>query len=98
MKRRLVFYPTLFKDIVIPPTTKSKVGTLTAFYSHGVGGFDLRPFFVRDFRKMIAEHQLDLIYRQIRVGREKSICICASIAKGGGNNSVTYIVELYNKD
>lgn len=47
---------------------------------------------------MIAEHQLDLIYRQIRGGREKSICICASIAKGGGNNSVTYIVELYNTD
>ena len=38
MKRRLVFYPTLFKDIVVhPPTTRSKVGTLTAFYSHGVG-------------------------------------------------------------
>ena len=44
MKRRLVFYPTLFKDIVVHPPTRSKVGTLTAFYSHGVGGFDLRPF------------------------------------------------------
>ena len=51
MKRRLVFYPTLFKDIVIPPTTKSKVGTLTAFYSHDVGGFDLRPFVLEIFEK-----------------------------------------------
>lgn len=47
---------------------------------------------------MTAEHQLELIYRQIRGGKDKAICICASIAKGGGNNSVTYIVELYNKD
>lgn len=52
-----------------------------------------------NFRKdMTARHQLDLIYRQIRGGKDKAICICASIAKGGGNNSVTYIVELYNKD
>ncbi len=48
--------------------------------------------------KMTAEHQLDLISRQIRGGKDKAICICATIAKGGGNNSVTYIVELYNTD
>lgn len=51
MKRRQVFYPTLFKDIVVPPTTRSKVGTLTAFYSHGVGGFDLRPFVLEILEK-----------------------------------------------
>lgn len=51
MKRRQVFYPTLFKDIVVPPTTRGKVGTLTAFYSHGVGGFDLRPFVLEILEK-----------------------------------------------
>lgn len=53
MKRRQVFYPTLFKDIVVPPTTRSKVGTLTAFYSHGVGGFDLRPFVLEILEKRL---------------------------------------------
>ena len=47
---------------------------------------------------MTAEHQLDLISKQIRSGKDKAICIYATIAKGGGNNSVTYIVELYNTD
>lgn len=47
---------------------------------------------------MTAEHQLDLISKRIRSGKDKAICICATIAKGGGNNSVTYIVELYNTD
>ena len=47
---------------------------------------------------MTAKHQLDLISRQIRGGKDKAICIFATIAKGGGNNSVTYIVELYNTD
>lgn len=48
---------------------------------------------------MTAKHQLDLISRQIKGGgKDKAICICATIAKGGGNNSVTYIVELYNTD
>lgn len=44
---------------------------------------------------MTAEHQLDLISRG---SKDKAICICATIAKGGGNDSVTYIVELYNFD
>lgn len=44
MKYRLVFYPTLYKDVVIHTPPRDKIGTLTAFYSHGVGGFDLRPF------------------------------------------------------
>ena len=44
MKNRLVFYPTLYKSIVIHTPPSTKIGTLTAFYSHGVGGFDLRPF------------------------------------------------------
>lgn len=43
MGHRLVFYPTLYKSIVIH-TPQSKTGTLTAFYAHGLGGFDLRPF------------------------------------------------------
>ena len=30
-------------------------------------------------------------------GKEKSICLCATMAKGGGNNAVTYVVELYEK-
>lgn len=25
----------------------------------------------------------------------KAICLCATLYKGGGNNSVTYIIELY---
>jgi len=44
MSHRIVFYPTLYKSVVIHPPHWSKIGTLTAFYSHGVGGFDLRPF------------------------------------------------------
>lgn len=61
--------------------------------------FWFATFCVGNLRKdMTARHQLELIYRQIRGGKDKAICICASIAKGGGNNSVTYIVELYNKD
>lgn len=46
---------------------------------------------------MTSKHQLELISRQIRGGRDKAICICASVFKGGGNNSVTYILEFYEK-
>lgn len=46
---------------------------------------------------MTAAHQLENIGRQIRGGKEKSICLCATMAKGGGNNAVTYVVELYEK-
>lgn len=46
---------------------------------------------------MIANHQLELIKKQIRGGKNKAICLCATIYKGGGNNAVTYIVELYEK-
>ena len=28
-------------------------------------------------------------------GQSKAICLCATLYKGGGNNSVTYIIELY---
>lgn len=51
MKRRLVFYPTLYKDVAVPTPTRKKIGTLTAFYSHGVGGFDLRPFVLEILEK-----------------------------------------------
>ena len=51
MKRRLVFYPTLYKDVVVHTPTRKKIGTLTAFYSHGVGGFDLRPFVLEILEK-----------------------------------------------
>lgn len=44
MENRIVFYPTLYKSIVIHTPPQSKTGTLTAFYAHGLGGFDLRPF------------------------------------------------------
>lgn len=44
MENRIVFYPTLYKSIVIHTPPRAKTGTLTAFYAHGVGGFDLRPF------------------------------------------------------
>ena len=45
MENRIVFYPTLYKSIVIHiPPPRAKTGTLTAFYAHGLGGFDLRPF------------------------------------------------------
>ena len=30
-------------------------------------------------------------------GQDKAICLCATIYKGGGNNSVTYVVKLYEK-
>ena len=46
---------------------------------------------------MTVKHQLELISKQIRGGRDKAICLCATIYKGGGNNSVTYIAELYEK-
>ena len=46
---------------------------------------------------MTAKHQIELISRQIMGGRDKSICLCASVFKGGGNNSVTYILEFYEK-
>lgn len=46
---------------------------------------------------MTSKHQLELISRQIRGGRDKAICLCAFFLKGGGNNSVTYILELYEK-
>ena len=46
---------------------------------------------------MTAKHQVELISRQIRGCRDKSIFLCASVFKGGGNNSVTYILELYEK-
>ena len=42
-----------------------------------------------------APHQIANIAKQIRGGQEKSICLCATIYKGGGNNSVTYLIELY---
>lgn len=29
------------------------------------------------------------------LGGGKAICLCATLYKGGGNNSVTYIIELY---
>lgn len=46
---------------------------------------------------MTAKHQMELIQRQIREGKDKAICLCASMFKGGGNNAVTYIIELYEK-
>lgn len=51
MENRLVFYPTLYKSIVIHTPPRTKIGTLTAFYSHGVGGFDLRPFVLEILEK-----------------------------------------------
>lgn len=44
---------------------------------------------------MTAPHQLNNILNQIRGGQEKAICLCATMYKGGGNNSVTYIIEMY---
>ena len=47
---------------------------------------------------MIANHQLELIKKTDKGGgKNKAICLCATIYKGGGNNAVTYIVELYEK-
>lgn len=34
----------------------------------------------------------------MRMFGEKTICLCASMHKGGGNNSVTYIIELRQYD
>lgn len=28
-------------------------------------------------------------------GQSKAVCMCATLYKGGGNNSVTYIMEFY---
>ena len=44
---------------------------------------------------MTATHQVENIFRQIRGGQNKAICLCATLYKGGGNNSVTYIMEFY---
>ena len=46
---------------------------------------------------MTVPHQIDNIRKQIRGGQNKAIALCATIFKGGGNNSVTYIVELYEQ-
>ncbi len=40
---KTVFYPTLYKGVTIHRGGQ-KCNCLTAYYSHGVGGFDLRPF------------------------------------------------------
>ena len=55
MKRRLVFYPTLYKGNTFHSTnpTIDKCGTITAYYSHGVGGFDLRPFVLEILEKKL---------------------------------------------
>lgn len=44
---------------------------------------------------MTATHQVENISKQIRGGQSKAVCMCATIYKGGGNNSVTYIIELH---
>lgn len=53
MKRRLIFYPTLYKGNTFHSASPAsdKCGTLTAYYSHGVGGFDLRPFVLEILEK-----------------------------------------------
>ena len=53
MKRRLVFYTTLYNGNTFhsTPTAIDKCGTITAYYSHGVGGFDLRPFVLEILEK-----------------------------------------------
>ena len=43
---------------------------------------------------MTAAHQVENISKQIR-GQSKAVCMCATLYKGGGNNSVTYIMEFY---
>lgn len=45
----------------------------------------------------MVEHQMNNVLGQIRGGYDKSICLCQSMYKGGGNNAVTYIIELYDK-
>lgn len=51
MAHTLIFVPTLYKGVNIPPPEKAdKCGTLTAFYCHGVGGFDLRPFVLQLYK------------------------------------------------
>lgn len=45
-----------------------------------------------------APYQIERIRKQIRGVNDKAICLCASMYKGGSNNAVTYIVELYNID
>lgn len=45
---------------------------------------------------MTATHQVENISKQIRGGgQSKAVCMCATLYKGGGNNSVTYIIEFY---
>ena len=48
-----------------------------------------------NIRIMTATHQVENISKQIRWGQNKAICLCATLYKGGGNNSVTYIIEFY---
>ena len=44
-----------------------------------------------NLRIMTATHQVENIFRQIRGAKQG----CATLYKGGGNNSVTYIMEFY---
>lgn len=44
---------------------------------------------------MTAVHQIENISKQIRGGQDKAICLCSTIYKGGGNNSVTYVCDFY---
>lgn len=41
--KQIVFYPTYYTKGSLPPPSRTKIGTLTATYHNGVGGFDLRP-------------------------------------------------------
>lgn len=43
--------------------------------------------------KILNQYRTELgrkVWRQ-----SKAVCMCATLYKGGGNNSVTYIMELY---
>ena len=44
---------------------------------------------------MTAIHQVENISKQIRGGKAKPFAYAPPLYKGGGNNSVTYIIEFY---
>lgn len=47
---------------------------------------------------MTTIHQVENISKQIKGGQSKAVCMCATLYKGGGNNSVTYIIEFYENE
>lgn len=58
----------------------------------------VKDILLKEANSNTASYQKERILKQIRGVNDKSICLCASMYRGGSNNAVTYIVELFNID